>query len=220
MYGGACLHTCVCTTCKKCLQGPEQGTGSPGTGVADSCELPWRCWDSNLGPLESAPNCWVSPTLLKIKHPNTTYSKYKLNTNLHAKESRETFRAFAFCNQVNMFLEDFVDTVKTLYFRTHSSLELEPECFRKLPSTTRCDGMHTSGWLLCAQNQPCSEGSCNAGKPLPEGTSQVQSCVHRGNCTFRHLWLLPHCSWLAHSVMCLRHRVKITTHRAVQNSAV
>lgn len=64
-------------------------------------ELEWQTVvsrDSNLGPLKSALHCWVFPTLLKLKHPNTVYSKYKLNTNFHAKESRETFRAFAVIN--------------------------------------------------------------------------------------------------------------------------
>jgi hypothetical protein len=35
-----------------CSQKTEEGTGSPGTGVADGCELPCGCWESNLSPLE------------------------------------------------------------------------------------------------------------------------------------------------------------------------
>jgi hypothetical protein len=33
--------------------GPENGIGSPG--IKEKCELPLRCWDANLGPLEEQP---------------------------------------------------------------------------------------------------------------------------------------------------------------------
>ena len=36
-----CLHVYLC-----------EGVGFPGTGVADSCDLPWGCWEFNPGPLE------------------------------------------------------------------------------------------------------------------------------------------------------------------------
>jgi len=36
----------------QCLQSPEEGIRSPGTGVRDSCELPCGCWESNTSPLE------------------------------------------------------------------------------------------------------------------------------------------------------------------------
>ena len=36
-----CLHVCLC-----------EGVKSSGTGVTDSCELPCRCWELNLDPLE------------------------------------------------------------------------------------------------------------------------------------------------------------------------
>jgi hypothetical protein len=29
-----------------------ENVGSPGTGVRDSCDLPCKCWELNLGPLE------------------------------------------------------------------------------------------------------------------------------------------------------------------------
>jgi hypothetical protein len=32
-----------------------KSVGFPGTGIADSCELPYRCWELNLGPLEEQP---------------------------------------------------------------------------------------------------------------------------------------------------------------------
>ena len=35
-----------------CLQKPERGVGSPGTGVIDGCELSHGCWELNPGLLE------------------------------------------------------------------------------------------------------------------------------------------------------------------------
>lgn len=35
-----------------CPQKSEEGTGSPGTGVMDVCELLCWCWESNPGPLQ------------------------------------------------------------------------------------------------------------------------------------------------------------------------
>jgi hypothetical protein len=29
----------------------HEGVGSPGTGITDSCDLPYGCWQLNLGPL-------------------------------------------------------------------------------------------------------------------------------------------------------------------------
>jgi len=34
----------------QCPPRPEEGTGTPGTGVADGCEASGRCWEANLGP--------------------------------------------------------------------------------------------------------------------------------------------------------------------------
>jgi hypothetical protein len=39
-------------TCARCLQRPESGNRRPEAGVIDSCELPWKCWEQNLSPLE------------------------------------------------------------------------------------------------------------------------------------------------------------------------
>jgi hypothetical protein len=33
----------------------KEGSRSPGAGVTDICELPHRCWESNLGLLEEQP---------------------------------------------------------------------------------------------------------------------------------------------------------------------
>lgn len=33
-----------------CPRKPEEGVGSAGTKVTDNCELPCRCWGTNLGP--------------------------------------------------------------------------------------------------------------------------------------------------------------------------
>jgi E3 ubiquitin-protein ligase NEDD4 len=38
-----------------CLWRPEEGVGSPGIGVTDSCELPCGCWELNSGPLKKQP---------------------------------------------------------------------------------------------------------------------------------------------------------------------
>ena len=35
--------------CMQCPQRPEEGIGTPGTGVTDNCELPCEYWESNLG---------------------------------------------------------------------------------------------------------------------------------------------------------------------------
>jgi E3 ubiquitin-protein ligase NEDD4 len=34
---------------------PEEGAGSPGNGVTDSCELPCGCWELIMGPMEERP---------------------------------------------------------------------------------------------------------------------------------------------------------------------
>ena len=35
-----------------CQWRPEEGIGSPGTGVLDGCEALYECWDPNPGPLK------------------------------------------------------------------------------------------------------------------------------------------------------------------------
>jgi hypothetical protein len=54
-----CMFLCVCacvllslsngSLCVLYHQSSEEGTGSPGTGVTGSCELPCRCRELNLG---------------------------------------------------------------------------------------------------------------------------------------------------------------------------
>jgi len=34
-----------------CLQSPKDSDGFSGIGVADACELPRGCWESNASPL-------------------------------------------------------------------------------------------------------------------------------------------------------------------------
>lgn len=48
-----CLHVvCVCTMCVPgTLQRSEEDVRSPGSGATDDCELPYECWEFNLGPL-------------------------------------------------------------------------------------------------------------------------------------------------------------------------
>lgn len=230
MYGGACLHGCLQTTCMTCPWGPQEFTGSPGAGVADSCKLLCWCGDSNLTPQESALKCWViapaSPTLLKIKHSNIIYSKYELDTYSHAKESRKTFWAFPFCI---MFLEE-----KTLYTQQkHCNSELELQTlvwnvswmFQEPSSisTEWCDSMHTAVWILRVQDQHCSEESCNTGQPCQKEHHTLNSESMGGGGDAAHSdtfsWCPSHCSGLAHSDMCLWHCVTITTHWVIQNGA-
>lgn len=45
----------MCTPCVQCLKRPEESVGSLGTEVIGSCEPPFGCWDSNLGPVQKQP---------------------------------------------------------------------------------------------------------------------------------------------------------------------
>lgn len=47
-----CLHVCVLCIYVWCLQRPEEGVESPGTGVIVGFEPPLGCWELNLGLLE------------------------------------------------------------------------------------------------------------------------------------------------------------------------
>lgn len=56
-----CMHACACLCAGIhvgiCLQSPEEGVWSPGTGVTDTAEAPvGECWDWTLGPLSER---WV-----------------------------------------------------------------------------------------------------------------------------------------------------------------
>ena len=61
LFGCFPLHVQLGTTYVRCLQRPKQGIGSTRTGIAESWELPFGCWESNLGPPE------VRPVLLRIE---------------------------------------------------------------------------------------------------------------------------------------------------------
>ena len=50
----------------QCLWRPGKGVGSPGTGVTDSCWLPYECWELNPGPLEKQ-------QLLLLTNPSPLY---------------------------------------------------------------------------------------------------------------------------------------------------
>lgn len=49
----ACLYVHHVYAC--CLQRPEQGIRSLGSGVKDGCELSCKCWELNAGPLGGQP---------------------------------------------------------------------------------------------------------------------------------------------------------------------
>jgi hypothetical protein len=48
------MHICMCTIHSWCLKRSEEGIRSHETGVRDSCEPAWECWEPNLGSLGSA----------------------------------------------------------------------------------------------------------------------------------------------------------------------
>jgi hypothetical protein len=47
-----CMHACMHVWC---LQRPEEGTRSPGTGVTNDCKPPRECWESNPDPQQEQP---------------------------------------------------------------------------------------------------------------------------------------------------------------------
>ena len=49
-----------------CLRGPDESTGSPGTGVTDHCEPPCGCRELNLGPLEEQPLLLTTTLFLQV----------------------------------------------------------------------------------------------------------------------------------------------------------
>ena len=54
MYMGI-LPAYVCTACMQFPLRSEEGIGSLGTEVTDSCELPGGCWELNPASLEEQP---------------------------------------------------------------------------------------------------------------------------------------------------------------------
>lgn len=49
------VSTCIylCVQCAFLVPGrPEEGAGSLGAGVVDTCEPPHGCWELDLGPLQ------------------------------------------------------------------------------------------------------------------------------------------------------------------------
>lgn len=57
-----CLHICLC-----------QGVRSPGTGVTDSCELPWGCWELNPGPLEEQLVFLIAKPFLQTREVSSSF---------------------------------------------------------------------------------------------------------------------------------------------------
>jgi hypothetical protein len=50
VYECLCVHPCASNT-----QRPEEGTGIPATEATNGCELPYRGWELNPGPLQEEP---------------------------------------------------------------------------------------------------------------------------------------------------------------------
>ena len=55
-----CLHMCLC-----------EGARSSWTRVTNSCELPYGCWELNLGPLEEQPVLFLIE--LSLQPPGTVF---------------------------------------------------------------------------------------------------------------------------------------------------
>lgn len=55
VYGCFAYMLCAPWIYVWCLQRPEKGVESPGTGVIVGCEPPLGCWELNLGLLEEQP---------------------------------------------------------------------------------------------------------------------------------------------------------------------
>ena len=62
-----CLYVCLCTTCMSEAKEASKFIRSLGTRITDGCELPYGCWELNLGPLEEQPVLLTTVTLsLKV----------------------------------------------------------------------------------------------------------------------------------------------------------
>lgn len=70
-----CLHMCMHTTCVQYLRNPEEGIGSPSTGITDGCELPCKFWEPNLGSLSHS----SSPHILFGLEVQLDYIKCRLS---------------------------------------------------------------------------------------------------------------------------------------------
>jgi len=105
-----CLHKCLCTMCVQCLKKLEEGIGSPGTGVIDSCELYCQRWELNLGPLEEQPRLlitepplWLPSTFFEQSlvihisfHPSTSLILQKIHSSYIIQPLPQTCLAFYF----------------------------------------------------------------------------------------------------------------------------
>lgn len=49
------------------VQKPEEGIGSPGAGVIEGCELPWRYWELNLDPMEEQPVLFTTESSIRSR---------------------------------------------------------------------------------------------------------------------------------------------------------
>lgn len=76
MYGYfVCMY--ICATCTSDdHRGQKKGSDPGALEVTGSCELPWRCWESNLSLLEENPVLFVT-----VQHLSS------LKTNFHSSET-------------------------------------------------------------------------------------------------------------------------------------
>ena len=61
-----CLHAYKGTTFIHCSWRPEEGVGSPETGVTGGCEPLCGCWELNPGPLQEQQGLLSTEPLLQL----------------------------------------------------------------------------------------------------------------------------------------------------------
>jgi hypothetical protein len=67
---------------------PEDDSGFSGTVVTSGCELPYRCWETNLGPLEEQPGLLTSSHNMGILFVITGYQNYNFTFTLFWSKSK------------------------------------------------------------------------------------------------------------------------------------
>lgn len=72
----ACMF--VSQVCAQCLRRPEDKVGSPETGIADSCEQPYGCWELKMGFFGRAVNVFKAELSLQPLHQILLVSKLLL----------------------------------------------------------------------------------------------------------------------------------------------
>lgn len=69
----ACMF--VSQVCAQCLRRPEDNVRSPETGIADSCEQPYGCWELKMGLFGRTVNVFKAEQSLQPLHQILLLSK-------------------------------------------------------------------------------------------------------------------------------------------------